>query len=279
MDSLCQLFAAWTHSAMPTVRGGATNYRELVDACCHALGDDVAVEVVGSRARGTHFAGADVDLQVRRSPRSDQADILFTDTDKRKVAQNWRSWHVSQGLSRLEIFPSSSPCKAKILFLLTWFLRIHVLRIFLSFVEGRTSTRILRASSSFSVVKHGPGLPPGLLSLESNSSVQSIPLTDQKEYCSMPLYGAFQPIFRWTDRYLYRWDCFCFLIMSWLLYRIGRVHLLDVTWRKIWTSYPRGNGTNIFTASRRFGGFHIRLWGIFASSTTLLAGPGRKVRP
>ena len=72
---------------MPTVRGGATNYRELVDACCHALGDDVAVEVVGSRARGTHFAGADVDLQVRRSPRSDQADILFTDTDKRKVAQ------------------------------------------------------------------------------------------------------------------------------------------------------------------------------------------------
>lgn len=63
------------------------HYRELVDACCHALGDDVAVEVVGSRARGTHFAGADVDLQVRRSPRSDQADILFTDTDKRKVAQ------------------------------------------------------------------------------------------------------------------------------------------------------------------------------------------------
>ena len=43
--------------------------RELKDACRRALADDVAVEVVGSRARGTHFADADVDLQVRWSPK------------------------------------------------------------------------------------------------------------------------------------------------------------------------------------------------------------------
>ena len=60
---------------------------ELVRACRHALGNDVIVEMVGSLRRDTASPFAsDIDLQVRRC--RDRADVLFTETDKRKVARN-----------------------------------------------------------------------------------------------------------------------------------------------------------------------------------------------
>ena len=74
------------------------SYDELVEACQHALGDNVLVEMVGSLTRQTaSFKDCDVDFQVRRIPGSEQADELFTDTDKRKVAQNLEKLHCVTG--------------------------------------------------------------------------------------------------------------------------------------------------------------------------------------
>ena len=65
------------------------SYDELVAACCHALGNDIVVERIGSlRKKTASGIDYDMDFQVRRRPGSDQADVPFTETDKLKVAQN-----------------------------------------------------------------------------------------------------------------------------------------------------------------------------------------------
>ncbi|CAE7723837.1 unnamed protein product [Symbiodinium sp. CCMP2456] len=63
---------------------------EIEHACSHALGGDIVLELLGSTARGTglNFIDGDMDIQVSRRPGSGRAHEPFTDTDKRRVAQN-----------------------------------------------------------------------------------------------------------------------------------------------------------------------------------------------
>eukprot|EP00435_Cladocopium_sp_Y103_P053939 s1688_g17.t1 len=63
-------------------------HHDLVAACKHALGQDVDVEMVGSRTRRTAAVqNQDMDIQVRRSRKSGRRDEPFTDADKQRVAQ------------------------------------------------------------------------------------------------------------------------------------------------------------------------------------------------
>ena len=64
----------------------AWQYQELTRACAHALGDDILVQVIGSRKRRTSTV-LDYDM-VKRRPDSKRADVPFTDEDKAKVASN-----------------------------------------------------------------------------------------------------------------------------------------------------------------------------------------------
>ena len=61
---------------------------EVERACSHALGGDIVLELLGSTARGTGFAGftRDLDIQVSRRPGSGRVHEPFTETDKRRVA-------------------------------------------------------------------------------------------------------------------------------------------------------------------------------------------------
>ena len=59
---------------------------EVVDACKHALGDDISVELMGSLTRGTADLACDLDLQVRRT--GDRANESFTEEDKDRVMRN-----------------------------------------------------------------------------------------------------------------------------------------------------------------------------------------------
>ncbi|CAE7382279.1 unnamed protein product [Symbiodinium necroappetens] len=63
---------------------------QIEHACSHALGGDIVLEVLGSTVRGTGFSGLtrDLDLQVSRRPGSGRVHEPFTETDKRRVAQN-----------------------------------------------------------------------------------------------------------------------------------------------------------------------------------------------
>ena len=68
---------------------GGQSYKDLVAACCQALGDDIVVEMVGSLTRRTAaIQDRDLDLQVRRSKRSGRMNEPFTKIDKERVAQN-----------------------------------------------------------------------------------------------------------------------------------------------------------------------------------------------
>ena len=60
----------------------------LEEAIRSALGPDVEVKLVGSMARFTTYpfgSDSDIDIQVRRRPGSDQADVPFTEADKYEV--------------------------------------------------------------------------------------------------------------------------------------------------------------------------------------------------
>ncbi|CAE7594092.1 unnamed protein product [Symbiodinium natans] len=64
-------------------------YSDLQQACRNALGNDVVLETVGSRARATcgwSNIDLDVDIQVSRDAKSSRANVPFTDSDKKKVA-------------------------------------------------------------------------------------------------------------------------------------------------------------------------------------------------
>ena len=89
-DELNFLFIRSIQHDMQTVREGLLSRRacdELVDACKHALGTDIVVELVGSLTRNTAFdEDSDLDMQVRRT--GERADEEFMEEDKLKVAQN-----------------------------------------------------------------------------------------------------------------------------------------------------------------------------------------------
>ncbi|CAE7202307.1 unnamed protein product [Symbiodinium sp. CCMP2592] len=89
-------------------------YSELELACRQALGEDVVLEVVGSRARGTGYStqlDLDADIQVRRSGR---LNVPFTDMDKERVAQSLESLemvsHVRIGSVAIKFNYLDIPC-------------------------------------------------------------------------------------------------------------------------------------------------------------------------
>ena len=66
-----------------------SSLKQLSAAVAAALGDGIIIEPVGSVTRLTsQFHERDLDLQVRRDPQSDRADVLFTSMDKWKVKDN-----------------------------------------------------------------------------------------------------------------------------------------------------------------------------------------------
>ena len=65
------------------------HFQELTYACEHALGQDINVQVIGSRARGTAALNDhDMDIQVKRRLESKRANQPFTDSDMLRVASN-----------------------------------------------------------------------------------------------------------------------------------------------------------------------------------------------
>ncbi|CAE7421826.1 unnamed protein product [Symbiodinium sp. CCMP2592] len=99
-------FCGHTIKAFGIFVGGTSIRRELAEtqfprllwqiehACSHALGGDIILELVGSAVRDTasfgsfNAADGDLDIQVSRRPGSGRDDEPFTETDKRRVAQN-----------------------------------------------------------------------------------------------------------------------------------------------------------------------------------------------
>ena len=122
----------------------SASQRDLADASRHALGP-IVIEMVGSRIRRTAaIQNIDMDLQITRDPSSEQRDEPFTDIDMQK--ETWRIWILSPALWSSETWPSSSKWKAQLMSILCFGGRGR--RSFPGFVEARTSTRTLPASTN-----------------------------------------------------------------------------------------------------------------------------------
>ena len=73
---------------------GSLQFHELVHACEHALGRDIDVQSIGSRARGTAaFFDCDLDLQVRSSAGSSHRMRHLQILTSRKWHETSRSCH------------------------------------------------------------------------------------------------------------------------------------------------------------------------------------------
>ena len=100
LDLVANGFLLFTAPDLTKVHAWNWAWVEVRRACRHALGNDVVVELIGSVKKQTcgtrtslllpKFGASvsDLDIQVRRRPGSSQADTLFTETDKLKVAAN-----------------------------------------------------------------------------------------------------------------------------------------------------------------------------------------------
>ena len=66
-------------------------------ACCRVPDDDIELQMVGSIPRMTAAFDCDMDLQVKRGPKSQCKDKPFTETDKHKVAKSLEGLFVVSG--------------------------------------------------------------------------------------------------------------------------------------------------------------------------------------
>ena len=232
-------------------------------ACRHALGNDVIVEMVGSLIRDTASPFAsDMDLQVRRC--RGRADVLFTETDKRKVARNLELIGVGPvTIGNVAIKFKLGDFPVDLVLMNPRWEDFPNLRGGENFYEN--SARIHECFNQMPVAR---SVILGVKHFFWDKRPKGILLEAIVWRLSTIVSGSLSTTMGDDD---FSREALSFLFTMLCLHsRIVRGHGLKVIESKIWTNCQRGNGTNTFKASTGLRRCHIWIWNLGTGSLTYI---------